>query len=512
MFGREGVVGGGAHDSAAPSARGARPGPSSRPGPPVVLSGPSSLTGLVEALAALDPAGDDAGRVEQVALLERVKGACAAAQARVALALDDARRADEERRGVPARERGRGVAAEVALARRDSPARGSRHLGLARALADELPRTRAALTSGTISEWRATLVCRETAWLSVEHRREVDARVAPRLPHLGDLALERAVRALAQELDAAGAVDRARSVRADRRVTLRPAPDTMTYLSAHLPVEQGVAAFAALDAAARGAAARGDARTRGQLLADTLVERLTGQVRADAVPLEVALVMTDRALVGTDVGGATPARLPGHGSLPAPLARDLVAGGGLDGCEGPERWLRRLWADPGSGALVAAESRRRRFDGALRALVLLRDDGCRTPWCDAPVRHVDHTEPVRAGGRTSAANAAGVCARCNATKEAPGWRAEVVSELPHTRRITTPTGHVYDSTPPPLPGRGADSRPAATEPPPPPTPGHPPRATGPDPHGGPPASGPRSGRPRGRASPVESRYRELLAS
>ncbi|HEV7418478.1 MAG TPA: hypothetical protein VGO30_01355 [Mycobacterium sp.] len=50
-------------------------------------------------------------------------------RARAAAALDAMRRASEAAAGMPAAKRGRGVASEVALARRDSPARGGRHLG-----------------------------------------------------------------------------------------------------------------------------------------------------------------------------------------------------------------------------------------------------------------------------------------------------------------------------------------------------------------------------------------------
>ena len=49
---------------------------------------------------------------------------------------------------------------EVALARRDSPARGGRHLGFAKALVHEMPHTLAALECGPLSEWRATLIVR----------------------------------------------------------------------------------------------------------------------------------------------------------------------------------------------------------------------------------------------------------------------------------------------------------------------------------------------------------------
>jgi hypothetical protein len=93
------------------------------------LSDPSStvecmfdLAGLV----AVDPHADEAALVARIDELERVKSAAAAGQARAAAALDDRRRADEAAADVPAAQRGRGVASEVGLARRDSPARGSR--------------------------------------------------------------------------------------------------------------------------------------------------------------------------------------------------------------------------------------------------------------------------------------------------------------------------------------------------------------------------------------------------
>ena len=65
--------------------------------------------------------------------------------------MDENRRADEAAAGVPKAKQGRGVAGEVALARRDSPARGGRHLGLAKALVHEMPHTLAALECGALS-------------------------------------------------------------------------------------------------------------------------------------------------------------------------------------------------------------------------------------------------------------------------------------------------------------------------------------------------------------------------
>ncbi|MFP5312679.1 MAG: hypothetical protein ACLGH7_09785, partial [Actinomycetes bacterium] len=44
------------------------------------------------------------------------------------------------------------------------------------------------------------------------------------------------------------------------------------------------------------------------------------------------------------------------------------------------------------------------------------------------------------------------CEACNHTKETPGWTAKPVPGPRHTVATTTPTGHTYNSTAPPLPG------------------------------------------------------------
>jgi len=135
----------------------------------------------------------------------------------------------------------------------------------------------------------------------------------------------------------------------------------MSLLTGLLPARQGVAAYAALTRLADSMRAAGDARSRGQIMADTLVERVTGQTAADAVPVEVNLVMTDTALCGAD---PEPAELEGYGPLPAPLTRDWLRGHE----PGAQVWLRRLYSHPGSGALVAMDSVRRRFDGIAAAV------------------------------------------------------------------------------------------------------------------------------------------------
>ncbi len=145
--------------------------------------------------------------------------------------------------------------------------------------------------------------------------------------------------------------------------------------------------------------------------------------------------------------------LPGHGPVPAGWARDLIR----SSADADARVaVRRLFTHPRTGELVALEARARAFPEGLRRFLRLRDQTCRTPWCDAPVRHADHITPKEAGGATSAGNGQGLCEHCNYTKQAPGWRSVAMPAPVAGRRhevvTTTPTGHAYRSHAPGQPG------------------------------------------------------------
>lgn len=389
------------------------------------------------------PALSDAERIDLLRGLEELKCIAEAAQAALTADFAESQIARAADAGVPAERRSRGVAAQVALARRESHHRGSRHLGLAMILQTELPHTWAAFQTGRITEWRASLMARETACLALEQRLEVDERLAAdpdAIEQMGDAELAAAAQGLACELDPASVAERRRRAEAERRVSLRPAPDVMSQLSALLPVKDGVSVFAALKAAADTAIGIGDDRTRGQIMADTLVERITGRspLADDVDPgTTVNVVLPDSVLTGqTDAG----AYVDGYGPIPGDLARDLAAGA---------TWLRRLYAEAQTGALVAMESTRRQVPDGMARFLRFRDRICRTPWCDAPVRHSDHVESVEEGGPTTFANTQGLCEACNHAKQARGWTARPRPGPTHTVDTTTPTGHTYTSTAPP---------------------------------------------------------------
>ncbi|QZT62349.1 DUF222 domain-containing protein [Mycolicibacterium austroafricanum] len=383
---------------------------------------------------------------------ERVKSQAAAAQARATALWAAQRCAAEQARGVPAARCGKGLASEVALARHDAPVLGNRHLGFAKALVEEMPHTLAALECGVLSEWRATLIVRESACLSVEHRRALDEELCgdvSRLEGWGNKRVEAEAKTIAARLDAAAVVGHSENAAADCAVTCRPAPNNMVYVTLRLPLTRGVGIYAACK---RAADTTFDGRPRGQVMTDTVYERVTGRSATKPVPVALHMVMADTTLAGDDdeLGW-----LDGYGPVPAGFCRALIGDAVADAEADAEvkATLRRLYRHPGSGQLVAMESKARIFPKGLATLLQRRDRTCRTPYCDAPIRHHDHATPDRAGGPTSALNGLGECEACNYAKEAPGWAVTTGDvDGAHTAEFETPTGAVYRSTAPPLPG------------------------------------------------------------
>ena len=427
-----------------------------------VTSTATTVQAMREQLATLaDDLGndlDDAARIDALRALEELKSGAAAAQARLTAAFAASQRSAQAAAGVPARRRARGLGAQIGLARRESPHRGQRHLALAGVLVHQMPHTLAAMTRGQLTEDQATHLAHASTHLTPEQRADLDEALCAQPTHLedllktgGDHALIDAAHRHAHHLDPTTAATRAARAAHDRRVTSRPMPHSMTQITALLPAAQGIAVHTALSRAAKSLRTQGDPRTHDQAMADTLVERLTGQSSAEAVPVAVTLVMGHHTLLHHSLHGHSdaPAYLPGYGHLPAPTARELLH----HATDAGNATLRRLFTHPTTKQIVAMDSTARYFPTALAHLIKTRDaHTCRTPYCGAPIRHLDHVIAAEDGGPTNEANGQGLCESCNHTKQAPGWHAEPRPGPTHTVVTTTPTGHTYHSTAPPLTG------------------------------------------------------------
>ena len=452
------------------------------PRPGLVLAGstPAVLVRVREVADLLAGPGEPMTQEERAATLaelERLKNVCAAAQAAVTVDLDEQAAVDRQARegelGHRRRER-EGVTLEVSLARRVSPQRSRSLIRLARALHDRLPQTLEAFREGRISEWAASLVEKETRDLTDEQAREVDARLAPTLGTCSEGRLARRAASLAYEADKRGFLQRHAKAVADRYVSIRPAADGMVRLSGLLPLAEGVALHRSLEEHARsarlagaagtqqggdgpppgqdGAPGHDDSPTVAQLRADELIRRVTGvDPSREGMPVEIGLVMTDRALLDE---GEDPARAPGYGPVPAALARMIATSGSTRSVDVTKAsaWLRRLLLDPVDSTLAEVDGRRRLFSGPLRRFVIARDQECAMPYCHAPIQDVDHVTRARDGGATTADNGQGLCRACNLDKETEGLRTEVVRAADGTRavRVRTRYGQTHHSQPPPV--------------------------------------------------------------
>ncbi|MCQ9163320.1 DUF222 domain-containing protein [Arthrobacter sp. STN4] len=450
--------------------------------------------------------------VDVITGLEEAKNSLTAVQMQAEVLFTAQQRLVQARTGVPKAKLGRDVGVQVGLARHESAHRGRQLAELAAVVVRELPHTMDAVTAGIIGEDRARIVASETVFLSAEHRADVDALICAdqeKLAGMGSRQIATAARAEAYRLEPEVFVQRREKAVADRYVSLRPAADGMTLLSALIPLKHGVTVINALTQVADAAKAAGDGRGRGQLMADALIHRLTRHVPCDegqggvgdhrgptpenagsrhgsvlepgalgpgvlggvAAPphtpglcttvtepdIMIELVKTDRSLFD---GASDPAIITGHGPIPAPEASTMVLGtaSGKSGFS-PKLWLRRLFTHPESGALLSMDSRARFFPEGMKEFLRLQYQRCASPYCDAPIRNYDHIKS---------------CAACNQAKEAPGWtvaptigppagegplpgKAPPGSAPPGTT-TTTPTGHSYTAVAPALPGTSRRKR------------------------------------------------------
>ena len=305
----------------------------------------------------------------------------------------------------------RKIVAEVAVACRTSPSQGRRRLALARDLHCGLDHVRGLFAAGELAEDTVLKVVAATAHLDPSERAAVDQRLASEsVERLGVRRVHDLVTRLAMEIAPEKAEAKARAARAGRHVRVRLATDGMADLVAHLPAEQAAACYGALHRAVNEhyVTAESVTRSRGQILADTLVERLTGQVTARDVAVEVQIVMPVEALL--DPTSPFPAQIAGHGPIPADIARELLA------TSAGKKSLRRLVTR--DGIVIGGDSRRRAFDGVLETFIRARDGGrCTAPYCDALIRHIDHKERWVDGGRTEFTNGRGYCEFHNHARE-----------------------------------------------------------------------------------------------
>ncbi|SED86479.1 hypothetical protein SAMN04488554_0903 [Ruania alba] len=269
------------------------------------------------------------------------------------------------------------------------------------------------------------------------------------------------------DVDPAEAERRASRRRQDRHVSRpRAHSDGVASLRIEGPAADVLTLDLALDAAARGAKARGDNRTLDQLRFDCLATvgghaLATGRLGPAEVGLplatengrrpEIQVQVSLADLIPPDPGGDTeasdgPARsaasapiLAGYGPITPTAARALAAGG---------TW-RRVVTDPVTGTVLNVGRTRYRPTTAIAEHVRTRDRTCVRPGCEhrASSCQLDHTdewrdpERYRRGGSTSVTNLAPLCTRDHLIKTHGDFGVTQVE--PGVFEWRTPSGHRY---------------------------------------------------------------------
>lgn len=367
----------------------------------------------------------DSPRIQQglVQELEYLKDAITARQIELTAASSEDTRA--HRPGIPHDRSDRHTGTGTAFARRRHPLSGQRLVHQARVLVNEMPSVLAAMRAGHLNEEAASLLVRETEGLDPAARAQTAQELQDRWQFLGERGLREAARGIVTRLDPDLARVRAIAAAHDRHVTWRSAPDGMLRLSALIPATTGLACVQALQTVAQAALAEtadkaGKPRKtthqdRRRAQADALIALITGVAPRQQPPVDVRvnLMIPIDALTGD-----APGHLEGYGTISGQLARDLINACPDD--QGPA--VRRIFTAPNHQELIGMESTSRTYNGLLREFIRLRDQRCRTPFCESPAQQTDHITPVAKGGPTTAANGRATCTRCNQDKEHPDYR------------------------------------------------------------------------------------------
>jgi hypothetical protein len=375
-----------------------------------------------------------APRQDRAAFARRLRNAAAAVHLDVVLDFAREIAAEQTASGMVDPEQvEKSVVAQIGLAFHVSPFEAARLMRMGRDLHDGLDGIRALFATGQVRERQVEEIVAATSHLDANERAEIDGRlIEAKVETLGVWQTRTLAQKLAAEVSREKFEARTREARAGRHVGIRSAPDGMAYLSAKLPMEQAVACMGALRKADHDAAVSPEPVTRGRgaIMADTLVERITGQAVATDVTYEVQVLVPVEALL--DPSSPLPAQIPGFGPIPA----DLILNS-----KGCKAWRQLVTS---AGIVIGGDSRRRTFAGPLADMIRARDGGrCRKPYCDAPIRHIDRIHRWSAGGRTTFENGRGLCAFHHLVRETPGWKAEVVVDGMIV--TTTPCGHTYSS-------------------------------------------------------------------
>lgn len=346
----------------------------------------------------------------------------------------------------------RSMTAELATTLGIHEAASSAMLHEAESLVHEFPSTLEALADGAISRQHARILLSEAWSLPTELRHTFEAAALPLAREQAVTKFRREARKLREQLCAESIAERMRLERAERRVTIEPGRDGMSWITLYLPSAQAAKIAARLDFMGRHTASPDDPRSRAQRELDIAAELLLhGTVGADAgadgeagaghtspaakVRPTVFVTVPVLTLLGKS---DAPGSLEGFGPIDADTARELAA-------EAPS--LFRILTHPETGTWMSYGREAYKVPADLQRFLRLRDGSCRFPGCThrAVTGEFDHTVDWQHGGATSVENLASLCIKHHRLKHNSDW--QVAQQQEGVVEWTSPAGRKYLTRP-----------------------------------------------------------------
>lgn len=348
-----------------------------------------------------------------------------------------------------------------------SPRTATHRVATAAFLAATLPATLAAMGTGALDSFRASLIADELSEATPATCAAVEALIHPKVTtETPGKVRARTRRALAR-IDADAIRAKAAKARLERFVRTYPAPvPGLTEWVAALPTAESARCWAAIDALAHRTHQEDPTRTLAQCRADALVDLLCGNATiTTTLNLTIGIQPTPQpagqgqpgsgdagtsaGCPGRDTGGGEDGAgrgLPGLVSCEVPgighIPHDVLAGI----CTAFDTRIRRVLLDQRTGTVIETGAATYRPNTAITRLVRLRDRTCRFPGCAHPAERcqLDHVQPWP-HGPTTAANLQALCQHHHRAKHDGGWH---VTMTPHGLCTWTDrTGHTYQTHP-----------------------------------------------------------------
>ncbi|WP_166806242.1 HNH endonuclease [Cryobacterium cheniae] len=332
-----------------------------------------------------------------------------------------------------------------------------------RALAEDLPGTRAALEAGEISYRHAQVLIGQACSVPEAALPAFEEALLPAARTLTAAKLKHKARVLRERLHPESITARRQKSFSERTSWVQAEPDGMATLTVTTSADVVHSIFARANDAALSLVGPGEPRTLTQVRTDVISDLLVDGVTPSGIGKGIRATVQITVPVMTLLGHSEePGYLEGYGPIDPDTARDLAS-------RAPS--FTRILVHPETGVVLSVGRERYKVPKALRRFLRLRDETCRFAGCNQPARiaDLDHTHEWQDLGHTAHDNLAHLCPGCHALKSETGWT--VNQEPGGILTWHSPTGRPFVTepatpiaTPIAIPGASPSTGPAAGPP------------------------------------------------